>query len=66
MSGEVGEFLAEGGAVVGGGAVLGATIAFIAGSLMRDFRPDTDPEDWARIGGMYGGVAGVLVLAVKA
>jgi hypothetical protein len=46
--------------------VLGATLGFIAGSLVRDFRPDTDPEDWARAWGLYGGVAGVLVLVVKA
>jgi len=66
MSGEVGEFLADGGAIVGGGAVLGATLGFIAGSLVRDFRPDTDPEFWARTWGLWGGVGGVLVLVVKA
>ena len=43
MSGELGEFLAEAGAVVGGGAVLGATLGFIVGSLVHDFLPDVDP-----------------------
>jgi hypothetical protein len=66
MSGEVGEFLADGGAIVGGGAVLGATLGFIAGSLVHDFRPDTDPEDWARVCGLYGGVLGVVVVVIHA
>jgi hypothetical protein len=66
MSGEVGEFLADGGAIVGGGAVLGATVGFVAGSLVRDFRPQTDPEDWARVLGFYGGVLGMAVLLIRA
>ena len=62
MSGDLGEFLAEGGAVVGGSAALGATLMFIAGSVVHDFRPETDPEDWARAGALFGGVFGLVVL----
>ena len=50
MSSDLGDFLAEGGAVVGGGAALGATLGFIAGSIVHDFRPQTDPDEWARKG----------------
>ena len=44
MSGDLGDFLAEGGAIVGGGAALGATLGFIVGALVHDVRPKTDPE----------------------
>ena len=47
---DLGDFLAEGGAIVGGAAALGATLFFIAGSLVHDFRPDADPDEWARKG----------------
>jgi hypothetical protein len=59
---DLGDFLAEGGAIVGGGAALGATIFFVAGSVVHDFRPQTDPEQWARRGGLFGGVFGLVVL----
>ena len=51
---DLGDFLAEGGAIVGRGAALGATLFFIAGSIVHDFRPETDPEQWARRGGLFG------------
>ena len=59
---DLGNFLAEGGAVVGGGAALGGTLVFIAGSLVRDFRPETDPDNRARRGALFGGVFGLVVL----
>ena len=62
MSRDLGDVLAEAGAVVGGGAALGATLCFIAGSVVHDFRPETDPETWARRGGLLGGVFGLVVL----
>ena len=62
MSGDLGDFLAEAGAVVGGGAALGATLGFIAGSLVHDLRPQTDPDEWARKGAAFGGVVGLGVL----
>jgi hypothetical protein len=40
----LGELLAEGGAVVGGCAALGATLFFIGASLVHDFRPEVDPD----------------------
>ena len=65
MSGDLADFLAEGGAVVGGGAAFGATVGFIAGSLVHDLRPQTDPDYWARRGGLLGGVAGLVALAIR-
>ena len=62
MSGGLGDFLAEAGAVVGGSAALGATVGFIAGSIVHDFRPQTDPDQWARKGAAFGGVVGLGVL----
>jgi hypothetical protein len=66
VSGDLGDFLAEGGAVVGGGAALGATIFFIAGSVVHDFRQETDPDYWARKGAALGGVLGLGVLLYRA
>ena len=54
-SGPLGELLADAGAVVGGTAALGATFGFVAGSLVRDFRPTTDPDAWARRGALWAG-----------
>jgi hypothetical protein len=65
VSGDLGDFLTEAGAVVGGGAALGATVFFIAGSLVHDFRPQTDPDLWARQGAALGGVAGLVALALR-
>ena len=59
---DLGDFLAEGGAIVGGGAALGATLGFIAGSVVHDFRPETDPDEWARNGAAFGGVVGLVAL----
>jgi hypothetical protein len=59
---DLGDFLAEAGAIVGGGAALGATLGFIAESLVQDFRPETDPDYWARRGGLLGGVFGLVIL----
>ena len=59
---ELGDFLAEGGAIVGGGAALGATIGFVAGSVVHDFRPQTDPDVWARKCAALGGVVGLVAL----
>jgi hypothetical protein len=65
VSGDLGDFLAEGGAIVGGGAALGATLGFIVGSLVHDVRPKTDPERWTRKGGLFGGVLGLVALALR-
>ena len=56
---DLGDFLAQDGAIVGGAAALGATIGFISGSIVHDFRPETDPDFWARRGGLLGGVFGL-------
>jgi hypothetical protein len=66
VSGDLGHFLAEGGAVVGGGAALGATLGFIAGSVVHDLRPETDPEYWARRGALLGGAFGLAILLLEA
>jgi hypothetical protein len=59
---DLGDFLAEGGAIVGGSAALFGTLGFVAGSVVHDFRPETDPEEWARTGAAVGGVVGLGVL----
>jgi hypothetical protein len=53
------------GAVVGGATVLGATLGFIAGSVVHDLRPATDPEAWARLGGLLGGTGGLAVFLIE-
>ena len=50
---------------MGGGAALGRRSFFIAGSVVHDFRPETDPEDWARSGALFGGVVGARRAAVS-
>jgi hypothetical protein len=60
-AGSLGEFLADAGAVVGGGAALGATFGFVIGSLAQDLGVDADPDVWARQGGLWGGVAGIVL-----
>jgi peptidoglycan/LPS O-acetylase OafA/YrhL len=65
VNGDLGDFLAEGGAIVGGGAALGATLGFIAGSLVHDVRPQTDPDFWARRGAFFGGGAGLVALILR-
>jgi len=40
---DLGDFLAEGGAVVGGSAALGAAIGCVAGSLAGDLGMGADP-----------------------
>ena len=59
---DLGDFLAEGGAIMGGSAALFGTLGFVAGSLVHDFRQETDPEEWARKGAAVGGVVGLGVL----
>ena len=45
---------------------MGATLGFIAGSLVHDFREEIDPEYWARRGGLLGGVSGLVILLLEA
>jgi hypothetical protein len=59
---DLGDWLADAGAIVGGSAALGATIGFVAGSVVHDFRRETDPDLWARGGGLYGGLFGLVML----
>jgi hypothetical protein len=56
----LGDFLAEGGAIVGGGAAMGAVLGFVAGSIVHDFKPDIDPDTWARRFGLFGGLVGFV------
>jgi hypothetical protein len=57
---DLGDFLAEGGAIVGGGAALGATLGFIVGSILHDFRPESDIDQWTRNGAAAGGIVGLV------
>ena len=62
---DLGDFLAEGGAVVGGGAALGAALGFVAGSLASDLGMGADADAWARKGGLLGSVSGLVVLVQR-
>ncbi len=62
-SGALGELLADAGAVVGGGAALGATVFFVVGSVARDLGMNADPEVWPRRGGLWGGLAGIVAFS---
>jgi hypothetical protein len=66
VSGDLGDFLAEGGAVVGGAAVLAATSGFLVATIVREFRPSVDPDEWARMCGFCGGVFGLVVFLDRA
>jgi hypothetical protein len=60
---DLGDALAEAGAVVGGGAALGAATAFTAGAILRDAGFDAvEPLRWAERGAAYGGVFGLSAL----
>jgi hypothetical protein len=61
MKGDLGDFLAQGGAVLGGGAALGASLGFLIGSVALEFRADVEPEAWARSWGFYGSLVGLVV-----
>ena len=65
MRGELSDFLADAGAVVGGATVLGAACGFILASVVKDFRPQTDPDEWARRGGLYFGAGGLVILILE-
>jgi hypothetical protein len=65
LTGDLGDFLAEGGAVVGGGAAMGAVVGFVLGSIMHDFRPEVEPDAWARKFALYGGVVGFGLLLAR-
>jgi hypothetical protein len=66
VRGELGDWLADAGAVVGGATVLGATLGFVVGSVVHDFRPSTDPDVWARRWAVYGGIVGLVVFLDRA
>ncbi|HVE69081.1 MAG TPA: hypothetical protein VNB64_10915 [Solirubrobacteraceae bacterium] len=54
--------LAEGGAVVAGGAALVGTSFFVVASLARDVGIDIDPLGAAERGGQIGGALGFAAL----
>ena len=62
---DLADFLAEGGAVVGGSAALGATLGFVAGSFAHDLDERVDPEFWARRCGYFGGLVGLAALVLR-
>jgi hypothetical protein len=47
--------------VAGGSAVLGAALLLIGAALRHDSREDVDFDSWARRGGLWAGVAGLVV-----
>jgi hypothetical protein len=60
------KLLAEGGAVVAGGAAFFAAVAWILAGLLVDLGYTTiDPLRWAERGGQWGGVFGLTTLATS-
>ena len=59
-------FLEHSGAVAGGGAAFGATIGFVAASMIHTFSLADYRADWAMKGGGLGGLFGICVLAFEA
>lgn len=59
--------LAEAGAVVGGGAAVGGVVGFIVASVSRDLRlAEMEPVRTAEVGAAYGGLAGFVLLGLRA
>ena len=62
----LGDLLAAGGAVVGGGAALGAALASLVRSVLEDAGVENvSAPVWARAGGQIGGLAGLAALALR-
>ena len=63
---DLGDLLAAGGAVVGGGTALGAALGFVAGSLLEDAgRAKGSAMVLARKGAQLGGALGLSALALR-
>jgi hypothetical protein len=63
---DLGALLAEGGAIVGGGAALCGTVLFVVASLVRDLGyRSVDPLWWAERGARAGGVMGLAAWAFR-
>lgn len=60
------DFLAEGGAVAGGGAAFGATLGFVAASVARTLGFHVEVRNWTGDGAALGGLFGVCVVALQA
>jgi hypothetical protein len=45
--------------------VRGDRIGFVVGSVVHDFRPEVDPDAWARKWGLLGGLAGLLAFVER-
>jgi hypothetical protein len=63
--GGLADFLAEAGAVVAGGAALGAAGGFVAASFLRDLGISADPVRWAEATAQLGGVFGAIALILE-
>ena len=64
MSGHspLGHWLAETGAIAGGGAVLGGLLGYATGAVVNDIGlVDAQPKEWAERGVQLGGFFGFVV-----
>jgi hypothetical protein len=63
---DLGDLLAEGGAVVGGGTAIGYALGWVVGSVLRDAGARrVSAAVWARKGGQLGGIAGLVALTLR-
>ncbi len=63
---DLGDLLAEGGAVVGGGTAVGYAIGWLIGSLLEDVGSQrASAERLSRTFGQLGGIAGLVALALR-
>lgn len=65
MDGDLGSFFLEAGGIVAGAAALGASLAFVVASTLRDLGFDLDPLTFAERGAHLGGVAGLASLVYR-
>lgn len=61
-----GSFLANAGAVAGGGAVFGATLGYVVGSILQAFGLAIDRRNLAQDGAGLGGFFGICIVVLQA
>ena len=56
----ISELFKEGGAVIGGAALLLGTVSFMAGAFANDLGANVDAHRWGSRGAQYGATVGII------